>query len=251
MSNKQVSEDFSKVSGTIVYCQMSEPVKAFVKPGAPKKADEWKCGVVLVDEDEVDLLEEHGKSLDTLLSIKKVKSAEFEDKYKCDLPEGAGKNVWVFTLRKSTELGKTGKPVPLQYQPKVFEKVKNTLVEITTTKLVGNGSYGTISIDRFDRTAGGASLFLKNLLVTDLKEYVPTDSDYQPGSEFGDDNASDGNGGSVKVPAKAKTAVAKPKAAPKPASGFDDMDDDIPFISGSPYFDQTTSKTRKMARYDF
>ncbi len=231
MSNKQVSEDFSKVSGTIVYCQMAEPVKAFVKPGAPKKADEWKCGVVLVDEDEVDLLEEHGKSLDTLLSIKKVKSAEFEDKYKCDLPEGAGKNVWVFTLRKSTELGKTGKPVPLQYQPKVFEKVKNTLVEITTTKLVGNGSYGTISIDRFDRTAGGASLFLKNLLVTDLKEYVPTDSDYQPGSEFGDDSASDGDGGSIKVPAaaKTKTVVAKPKAAPKPASGFDDMDDDIPF----------------------
>ncbi len=78
MSN--TSKDYSKVSGTIVFCQMSEPVKAFVKPGAPKKPDEWKCGIVLTDEDYVDELEEYGKSLDTLLSMKKVKSAEFEDK---------------------------------------------------------------------------------------------------------------------------------------------------------------------------
>lgn len=249
MSNK----DFSKVSGTIVYCQMNEPVKAYVKPGAPKKADEWKCSIVLTDEDYVDELEEYGKSLDTLLSMKKVKAAEFEDKYKCSLPDGAGKNVWVFTLRKSTELGKTGKPVPVQYQPKVFEKVKNTMVEITSTKLVGNGSYGTVSIDRFDRTAGGASLFLKNLLVTELIEYVPTESDYEAGSEFGDDSASDGNGGNVKVPASAKTKEApkaKPKAAPKPQDDFDESDD-LPFATNSPYFDQTTSKERKMARYDY
>lgn len=248
MSNK----DFSKVSGTLVYVQMSEPVNAYVKPGAPKKPPEWKCSIVLTDEDYVDELEEYGKSLDTLLSMKKVKSTEFQDKYKCTLPDGAGKNVWIFTLRKSTELGKTGKPVPIQYQPKVFEKVKNTMVDITHSKLVGNGSYGTVSIDRFDRTAGGASLFLKNLLVTELIEYVPTESDYEAGSEFGDDNASDGNGGNVKVPASAKTKEApkaKPKAAPKPQDDFEE--DDLPFITGSAYFDQTTSKARKMARYDF
>ena len=224
MSNTQ---DFTKVSGTIVYCQMAEPVKAFVKPGAPKKADEWKCSVVLTDEDMADELEAYGKSLDTLLSIKKVKSAEFEEKYKCPVPEGAGKNVWIFTLRKSTELGKTGKPVPPQYQPKVFEKIKNTMVEITTTKLVGNGSYGTLSIDKFDRTAGGSSLFLKNLLVTDLVEFVKQDSDYEAGSEFGDDSASDGNGGSTKVPASAKTKEApKSKAKVQPQ---DDDEDTLPF----------------------
>lgn len=226
MSN--TNKDYSKVSGTIVFCQMSEPVKAFVKPGAPAKPNEWKCSIVLTDEDYVDELEEYGKSLDTLLSMKKVKSVEFEDKYKCTLPDGAGKNVWVFTLRKSVELGKTGKPVPPQYQPKVFEKVKNTMVDITHSKAVGNGSIGTVSIDRFDRTAGGASLFLKNLLVTDLIEYVKQDSDYEPGSEFGDDSASDGDGGSVKVPAKTKTAVAKPKASPKPQSDEDDGSD-LPF----------------------
>jgi len=224
MSNTQ---DFTKVSGTIVYCQMSEPVKAFVKPGAPKKPDEWKCSLVLTDEDYVDELEAYGKSLDTLLSIKKVKTSEFEEKYKCPVPDGAGKNVWIFTLRKSVELGKTGKPVPPQYQPKVFEKVKNTMVEITTTKLPGNGSYGTLSIDKFDRSAGGSSLFLKNLLVTELVEYVKQDSDYEAGSEFGDDNASDGNGGTTKVPASAKTKEApKTKAKVQPQ---DDDEDTLPF----------------------
>ena len=223
MSN--TNQDFSKISGTIVYCQMAEPVKAFVKPGAPKKPDEYKCSIVIVDEDTVDDLEAYGKSLDTLLSIKKVKTVEFEDKYKCPVPEGAGKNVWIFTLRKSSELGKTGRHVPPQYLPKVFEKVKNTMVEITTSKLVGNGSYGTVSIDRFDRTTGGASLFLKNLLVTNLIEYVRTESSYEAGSEF--DTASDGNGGSAKVPAKAINKVA-PKAKAKPQDDEDDSDS-LPF----------------------
>lgn len=229
MSN--TNKDYSKVSGMLVYVQMDEPVAAYVKPGAPKKAPEWKCGVVLTDEDTVDELEAYGKSLDTLLSMKKVKTADFEKTYKCAPPEDAQKNVWVFTLRKSTELGKTGKPVPSKFEPKVFEKVKNTMVDVTHSKKVANGSYGTVSIDRFDRTSGGASLFLKNLLVTQMIEYVPTESDYEAGSEFGDDSASDGDGGSVKVPAaaKAKTVVAKPKTTPRPASGFDDMDDDIPF----------------------
>lgn len=225
MSN--TNQDFSKVSGMIVYCSMAEPVKSYNKPGTPKKPDEFKCSIVLSSEDFVDELEAYGKSLDTLLSIKKVKTAEFESIYKCAPPEDAEKNVWVFTLRKSVELGKTGKPLPEKHYPKVFEKVKNTMVEVTHTKLPANGSYGTVSIDRFDRTSGGSSLYLKNLLVTKMIEYIPTESDYEAGSEFGDDSADDGDGGKVKVPAKAKTTVAKPAA--KKVTPPDDMDDDLPF----------------------
>lgn len=223
---------FDKIEGTLVYVQVDKPVKAFVKPGAPKKPDEWKASVVITDKAIKKDLEKYGKSLDTLLSIKEVDSSEFEEIYKCALPEGAGDEVWVVTLRKSTELGKTGKPVPDLYKPKVYHKVKNTRLDITNEKLVGNGSYGFISIDKFDRTAGGSSLYLKNILVTDLKEYVAQDSDYSAGSEFDDDAADDGDGGRVKVPAKAKAPEAKKtvaKPTPKPASGFDDMDDDIPF----------------------
>ena len=237
MSNK-----FEKISGMLVYVQLNEPTKAYVKPGAPPKSDEWKASVVLTDEDFVDELEAYGSELDTMLSIKKVKKADFEAKYKVAPPEDAGKNVWVMTLRKSTTLGKTGKPVPDLYTPKVFEKVQtkagSTMVDVTHSKLVGNGSMGTISVDRFDRTAGGSSLYLKNVLVTNLIEYVQQDSDYQSGSEFGEDQADDGDGGKVQVPASAKTKVVPPKEKPEvktkvkvpvPASGFEDMDDDIPF----------------------
>jgi single-strand DNA-binding protein len=39
-------------------------------------------------------------------------------------------------------------------------------------------------------------------------------------------------------------------AAPS-ATGFDDMDDDIPFVTSSPEFDAASRKSRRLARYDF
>lgn len=214
-----------KVSGMLVYVCVDQPVKAYVKPGAPPKSDEWKASVVITDEDFVDELEEYAKELDTMLSIKKVKTEKFEEIYRVAPPEGAGKNVWVFTLRKSTMLGKTDKPVPTQYQPKVFMMKGNTRLDISHEILPGNGSYGTISIDRFDRTNGGSSLFLKNILVTDLVEYVKQESDYESGSEFDD-----------APPAKAEKPSAKSVAAPakptakKVSKPVDDEDDgSVPF----------------------
>ena len=49
----------------------------------------------------------------------------------------------------------------------------------------------------------------------------------------------------------ARQAAAQPTRAapPRASSGFDDMDDDIPFITSSTWFDDTTSKARRMARY--
>ena len=215
--------NFDKISGMLVYVQVHEAVKGYVKPGADPKPDEWKAGVVLLDEDYVDALEDYAKELDTKLSLKKVKKTEFAAVYKVDPPDEAEKNIWVLTLRKSTELGKTGKPVPDLYRPKVFERIKNTLVDITHSKLVGNGSMGTISVDRFDRTAGGSSLYLKNILVTDLIEYTAAESDYESGSEFDDSpKAKPEAKAPVKEPAKpAAKAKAKPKA--------EEYDDDIPF----------------------
>lgn len=197
------SYNFSKIYGMLLYVSVQEPAKAYVKPGAPAKPNEWKASVVLTDEDYVDALENYAKSLDTQISLKKVKSAEFEGIYKVAPPEGAGKNVWVLTLRKSVELGKTGKLVEDKYKPRVMEKQGNILVDITREKLVGNGSMGAISVDKFDRTTGGSSLYLKNVLVTDLKEYVKSNSG-PAGSEFEDDLADDDNGGTVHVPAAAK-----------------------------------------------
>jgi hypothetical protein len=54
-------------------------------------------------------------------------------------------------------------------------------------------------------------------------------------------------------PLKNAKAGAQPARAPAAAagSGFDDMDDDIPFISSSAHFDMVPSKARRMARYDY
>ena len=207
----------------LVYVSVHEPKKAMQKAGAPKKPDEWKASVVITDEDYADDLEEYAKELDTMISLKKVKRDQFENIYKCAPPEGDGKNVWVFTLRKSVELGKTGKPVPELYQPKAFEKVGKTLVDITHSKLIGNGSYGSISVDKFERTTGGASLFLKNVLVTDLVEYTQAESNYQAGSEF--DDEADTDDAPAEKPAK---AAAKPAKA-KPVKAATAEDEDTPF----------------------
>jgi single-strand DNA-binding protein len=48
-----------------------------------------------------------------------------------------------------------------------------------------------------------------------------------------------------------QSAAPEPRPAAKPAaagSGFDDMNDDIPFISASMHYDMTTSKQRRMGR---
>lgn len=211
-----------KLTGMLLYVSLNKPVKGYVKAGEPPKPDEWKASVAISDEDVLDEYEAFANKIDAKTSIKKVKTAEFEAIYKVAPPEDAGKNVWVITLRKSTELGKTGKPVPDLYKPKVFEKVGKTLVDVTNSKLPANGSYGSISIDKFERTNGTASLYLKNVLVTEMIEYVQEESSYNPGDEFDDEPKAE----KPKAKPEAKAPTAKPKARAK----VEEEDDaDIPF----------------------
>lgn len=211
-----------KLTGMLLYVSLNKPQKAYVKAGEPAKPDEWKASVAITDEDILDQYEEFAKNIDAKTSIKKVKTAEFEATYKVAPPEDAGKNIWVVTLRKSTELGKTGKPVPDLYKPKVFEKVGKALVDVTNSKLPANGSYGSISIDKFERTNGTTSLYLKNVLVTDMIEYVPDETAaYEAGSEFDDEPK-------AAAPKAAPKAEAKPKARAKVEVAAED-EEDIPF----------------------
>ena len=182
-----VANPYDKIEGMLLYTSIRESVKAYQKPGTDPKPDEYKVSVVLTDEDYVDNLEDWAKKNDVKLSLKKVKTAEFEEVYKTKPPEDAAKNVWVWTLRKSVELGKTGKPVPDKYKPKVYQRKGATLVDVTGTVLVGNGSIGVVSTDLFVRNNGSASIYLKNVLVKDLVEYIKEESgsSYVEGSEFG------------------------------------------------------------------
>lgn len=222
----------NKLSGTLVYVAVAEPKKAFQKPGTPFKPDEWSASVVLTDKKVKKEFEKYAASVDAKVSLKEVDSEDFERIYKTALPEGAGDEVWVVTLRKSTELGKTGKPVPEQFRPRVFLQTEegNKIVrsDITSTKLVGNGSVGTISIDPFVRDNGTASLYLKNVLVTDLIEYVRQEGEYaEAGSEFDED---DETPVVVKEEPKPARKSAPTKSAPAKKAVVEDFaDDDLPF----------------------
>lgn len=212
-----------KIEGTLLYVCLAEPVAAYVAAGEAAKPKEWKASIAVADEDKVDEFEAYAKSIDAKVSVKKVKTAEFEGIYKCPAPEDAGKNVWVLTFRKSTELGKTGKPVPEQYRPRVFEQQGKAIVDVTKQKLPANGSKGVISLEVFERSNNTSSLYLKNVLVTEMIEYVRQDSDYTPGSEFGEPESE----AAEKPAAKAKEETKAKPAARKPAKT--DEDSDAPF----------------------
>lgn len=200
----------NKLFGTLAYVCIHEPVPAYVKAGMPPKPNEWKASLVISDKVQLKAFKKFSDGIDAKASIKEYDDKEeFESKLKMPWPEDAGDEVWVVTLRKSTELGKTGKPVSEMYRPRVFEEVGNKHVEITHSKLVGNGSKGWVSIERFDRDNGTSSLYLKNVLVTELIEYVKAESTYVPGSEFGDSEPEEV--AVEKAPAKAAKKAVKPQ----------------------------------------
>lgn len=204
----------TKLTGTLVYVMLDEARPCYEKD----KGHEWKAGVVLTDEDEVDaFIEEYPKQ-----SVTKVKASQFEEIYKTALPEGAGKNVWVITLRKNTKLS-NGNEVPEKYRPRVFHEVGNKLVDITMSKLPGNGSKGVISIDRWEGEKGNIAR-LKNVKVTELIEYERPEgtSDYEPGDEFSDTPKEKAE---EKPKAEKKPAAKKAKVEPK----VEQEDNDDPF----------------------
>lgn len=167
----------TSVTGTLLFVMVDRPRDCYEKD----KGKEWQAQIAVTDEDFVDAYEEcYPKN-----SVKKVKAVDFEETYKCPLPEDAGKNLWVITLKKNTKLA-NGEPVPDKYHPRAFEQQGSNRVDITMTKLVGNGSKGTVSIDTYVNEKGNIAR-LKNILVTDLVEYVkPEGSSYNPGDEFSD-----------------------------------------------------------------
>src|SRR5574343_1759568 len=151
MSENTMQNPYAKVTGTLLYVCIQEPTKAYQKPGTDPKPDEYKVSIAVTDEDYVDELEDWAAKNDIKLSMKKVKTTAFEETYKIAPPEGAGKNVWVWTLRKSTELGKYGKRVPPKFSKKVFKRKGKVLVDVTNEVLVGNGSDATVTTDLLDR----------------------------------------------------------------------------------------------------
>jgi len=57
--------------------------------------------------------------------------------------------------------------------------------------------------------------------------------------------------GQSSAPARQQPAPQNKPAGVKPSTGFDDMDDDIPFIHCSMSYDMETSKARRMSKYNY
>lgn len=221
--------EFNKVEGMLLYACIQNPVPCMEE----KKGKEFKVSVVVSR----DFAEEFEEAF-TKVSLKKVRTAEFESTYKVAPPEEFAdeKFQYVLTLRKNSTLG-NGNPVPAMYCPKVLVKKGGKLVDVTADTLVGNGSYGVVSLEIFTVEKGefpGTWPRLKNLLVTELVEYV------RPEGSGGGANVDPvfGTFESAAVPtegefeekkeepkAPAKPASRKPTAKPKLA----DEDEDSPF----------------------
>ena len=178
-----MSKSMEKLQGMLCYVQVDKAVPCYEKD----KGTEWKCDIIVTDEDVADEFTAIYKKQPP----KKIKTTEFEKLYKCAPPEDAGKNVWAITLKRNTKL-KNGNEVPEMYQPKVLHQTVNekgvvTRTDITNSKLVANGSMGSVSIDTWDSPQYGPSARLKNILVKELIEYTRTAQ--EPGSEFDDEKA--------------------------------------------------------------
>lgn len=181
MKTEQTKQPIQSLKGTIVFCMVDTPRDCYEK----SKGQEYKCGIV-VDEDTADAFEE----IYPKQAAKKVKVVDFEEVYKCNVPSWAEgeKNVYVITLRKNAKLA-NGEPVPDKYKPHVFEQTVSdkgvvTRTDVTLTKLVANGSVGSISIDHWESEHGNVAR-LKNILVTDFIEYEKQEgSNYEAGNEF-------------------------------------------------------------------
>ena len=200
-----------KLEGTLCYINIDTAVDCYEKD----KGKEWKASIV-VDEDTADAFAE----LYPKQPAKKVKSADFVEKYKCELPEGAGKSVYVITLRKN-ELLANGNPVPDKYRPRAYLQTDEGRVDITFDKLIGNGSLGAVSIEHYESKHGNIAR-MKNILVTELIEYERIEGEGNDGSEFGDEP--------VKATPKATKPAAKAAPKPKASKAVEDMDDsDVPF----------------------
>lgn len=223
------SSKFTKIQGMLVYVQVDKPVKAYQTAGADPKPDEFKSSIVVTDEDWVDDFEAWCKEVDAKPSIKKVKTTEFEKFYKVAPPEDAGKNVWVLTFRKSSEQGKTGRKILPQHEPKVYERNKGTLEDITHTKLVANGSTGVLQFTTWQRTSGSTAIELSKILVLDLIEYIKEEREEKSADEEFAEFLND-----TPVPAKAPAPsvhkpATKPAAKAKPKVEEDIDDDSLPF----------------------
>lgn len=205
-----------KISGTLAYAKIHEPGLKY------QKVDKYEYAIdVIVDEDTADEWSERFKKQ----PAKTVKTSEFKDKYRIDPVYPDEKKQYVITLRRDTHYP-DGNPMPENLRPRVYVKnEEGALEDVTFTKVIGNGSKGTVSY-QIDNGNYGEIVRLRNVLVEDFIEYVAkasTSISQSPENDFADVAPA--------APASPKAAVAKASTKPSKAvvEKVEEEDEDLPF----------------------
>lgn len=220
----------NNVKGIILYAAIQEPKLKY------KSTTEFEWSVqVAVDKDTAKAWKKAYKKQ----PVKEYDREEFLAQFKLSELHESYDGVdefYVVTLKRGTTMKKKGSneliPVPENMGPKVLLKKGSVQEDITNTKLVANGSLGVVSIFHKENEEFGDSAGLKNILVTNLIEFVKTGG--EAGDEFGEFMDEGGSGqdefgeddapaAKSEKPAKASKEVAKEVAK-------SDLDDsDLPF----------------------
>lgn len=158
---------------TFAYVKMAEPAPTFDKSGTEYTVD------AIVTEDQADDLKEKFPKI----GCKEIKTVDFKEKYKIDPPYPNQKKQYVVKFKKKASKGdETFDP---KFAPKVLLKQEDgSSLDITTNKLVANGSKGKLAFRAAENKFGWFA-YLHSILVEELIEYVPSGGGNSAGSEFG------------------------------------------------------------------
>lgn len=150
------------ITGTLLYVCIQQPTKKY-----ESDETEWKVSLVVDKKQAKEWNKRFSKQ-----KAKEIDNAEFESIYKIATPVDAQDEQFVIKISQNTHTS-DGKAM---YQPKVYEDIGgNNVVDITNTKLVGNGSKGSVCYTVVENKFGTFAK-LNALLVTDLIEYQKTGS---------------------------------------------------------------------------
>lgn len=150
------------ITGTLLYVCIQQPTKKY-----ESDETEWKVSLVVDKKQAKEWNKRFSKQ-----KAKEIDNAEFESIYKIATPFSEQDEQYVLKISQNTHTA-DGKEM---YQPRVYEDIgANNVVEITNTKLVGNGSKGSVSYTVVENKFGTFAK-LNALLVTDLIEYQKTGS---------------------------------------------------------------------------
>lgn len=188
---------YEVIEGVLVYAKLAQADTKY-----QSKDTEYSVEVI-ISEDQADEWDAKFKKQPS----KKIKAAEFEDKYKIKVPKqfAGEKNLYSIKLKKDAVVD--GVEFYPEFRPKVLLDTKDgERVEITTSRLIANGSTGKVSY-RVTSNDFGTFAKLANVLM-DEDGFIEFESKGGggPGSEFGGAKPT-----KVEPENKAATQARKPK----------------------------------------